>query len=200
MARTQSHGMGGGSSRGGSRRGQARTDFNQVQEPGGWQNAPVRNPGKAGDLSGFGKIERRLPSAGPGSFGPSNVFGKRAAAKTGETPPLSRTGSTSNMFSMLSQDGSGESAAPMARGPSADGGEEPTRKRLVLAKRSVPVPQEGEETLASPAAEEEAEEAAAPEMDDKAAADKIKANMDEFFHVRVRLPTLSLCLFNRTFP
>jgi translation initiation factor 4G len=192
MARSQSHGMG-GSSRGGSRRGQARTDFNQgPQEPGGWQNAPVRNPGKAGDLANFGKIERRTPSGGPGSFGPSTVFGKRAAAKTGETPPLSRTGSTNNMFSMLSQDGSTEpsTSSPMARGPSADaaGGEEPTRKRLVLAKRSVPVPQEGEagddeEKEGEDDDEDEAEEEK-PEMDDKAAATKIDNNIAEFLNIR----------------
>lgn len=97
-------------SRGGSRRGGDRNDFAQPG-PDGWAVAggasgPPRPPPKAGDLSNFGKISKGQPM----TFGPSSVF----AGKKGEKrEPLSRTSSSSNMFSMLSQnaDPSAEAAA-----------------------------------------------------------------------------------------
>lgn len=87
-------------SRGGSRRGNERPggDF---QGPDGWTtagSAAPRPPAKAGDLSQFGKINK---PGGPLNFGPTSVFNKKDA-KSAVKEPLSRTASSSNMFSMLS--------------------------------------------------------------------------------------------------
>lgn len=86
-------------SRGGSRRGGDRSDYPQVN-PDGWavagSGAP-RPPPKAGDLSNFGKITKGQPI----TFGPSSVFaGKKGNESKRES--ISRTSSSSNMFSMLS--------------------------------------------------------------------------------------------------
>ena len=94
-------------SRGGSRRGGDRSEFNNPQQvgPDGWAVAgsgsgPPRPPPKAGDLSNFGKISKTQPM----TFGPSSVFaGKKGAENKREA--ISRTNSTSNMFSMLSSQG-----------------------------------------------------------------------------------------------
>ena len=95
-------------SRGGSRRGGDRNDrgdFSQQVGPDGWAVAgggsgPPRPPPKAGDLSNFGKISKTQPL----TFGPSSVFaGKKGAENKRET--ISRTSSSSNMFSMLSSQG-----------------------------------------------------------------------------------------------
>lgn len=89
-------------SRGGSRRGGDRNDYPQVG-PDGWAVAgggsgPPRPPPKAGDLSNFGKIAK---TGAPMNFGPSSVFaGKKGADPKRES--ISRTSSSSNMFSMLS--------------------------------------------------------------------------------------------------
>ena len=85
-------------SRGGSRRGGDRSDFAQVG-PDGWAvagNGPPRPPPKAGDLSKFGQISKSSTM----TFGPGSVF---AGKKEGKRESLSRTSSSSNMFSMLSQ-------------------------------------------------------------------------------------------------
>jgi translation initiation factor 4G len=85
-------------SRGGSRRGGDRGDYAQIG-PDGWAvagNGPPRPPSKAGDLSKFGQISKSSPM----TFGPSSVF---AGKKEGKRESLSRTSSSSNMFSMLSQ-------------------------------------------------------------------------------------------------
>lgn len=196
MNRTSSQRHGGDSSRGGSRRGQQRTDFGAPQQQGGdgWNTvaAPPRNPGKVGDLAHFGKIEKRAPS-GPQTFGPSTVFGKNRG-KPIETPPMSRQNSSSNMFSLLNQDGSAGGDAGSA-GAAAAGGEAPTqRKRLVLKPRSVPVDgaekedgeeDEGEGEGDEEEGDEEAEAAAEePVMDVKEAERLIKTRVDEFFNVK----------------
>jgi hypothetical protein len=87
-------------SRGGSRRGGDRSDHPPVA-PDGWAVAggsgPPRPPPKAGDLSNFGKINKTQQM----TFGPSSVFaGKKGAESKREA--ISRTSSSSNMFSMLS--------------------------------------------------------------------------------------------------
>ena len=87
-------------SRGGSRRGGDRSDYPQVG-PDGWavagSSGPPRPPPKAGDLSNFGKISKAQPM----TFGPSSVFaGKKGPESKREA--ISRTSSSSNMFSMLS--------------------------------------------------------------------------------------------------
>ena len=85
-------------SRGGSRRGGDRGDHSQVG-PDGWtvtgSNVQAR-PNKTGDLSNFGKISKGQPIP----FGPGSVFaGKKTEIKK---ESISRTASSSNMFSMLS--------------------------------------------------------------------------------------------------
>ena len=94
----------------GSRRGHGgdRGEFNNLHQqvgPDGWAVAgggsgPSRPPPKAGDLSNFGKINKTQPM----TFGPSSVFaGKKGAENKREA--ISRTNSSSNMFSMLSSQG-----------------------------------------------------------------------------------------------
>jgi translation initiation factor 4G len=108
-------------SRGGSRRGGDRGEFNNPQQqqvgPDGWAVAgggsgPPRPPPKAGDLSNFGKISKTQPM----TFGPSSVFaGKKGAESKRET--ISRTNSSSNMFSMLSSQGA-EAVSAVDKGKS----------------------------------------------------------------------------------
>ena len=95
-------------SRGGSRRGGDRgSEFSNPQQvgPDGWAVAgsgsgPPRPPPKAGDLTNFGKINKTQPM----TFGPSSVFaGKKGAENKREA--ISRTNSSSNMFSMFSSQG-----------------------------------------------------------------------------------------------
>lgn len=85
-------------SRGGSRRGGDRGDHPQVG-PDGWTvtgSGIQARPSKVGDLSNFGKISKGQPM----TFGPSSVFaGKKNEIKK---ESISRTASSSNMFSMLS--------------------------------------------------------------------------------------------------
>ncbi len=57
---------------------------------------PARQPPKAGDLSNFGKIKKDQPL----TFGPSSVFTNKKPDSKKE--PISRTASSTNMFSMLS--------------------------------------------------------------------------------------------------
>lgn len=188
------------SSRGGSRRGQNRTDFNAPVDANGWSiTPPPRNAGKVGDLGNFGKIEKRA-SAGPGSFGPSTVFGKKGRNASVETPPISRTPSAGNMFALLNQDSSAEGGAPSAESNEPA----PQRKRLVLAPRSKPLPGAGEDGEEGDEAEGDDEEAEAndekkePEMDEKTAKAKIEANLAEFYHVKVSADTTLatwLCFF-----
>jgi translation initiation factor 4G len=118
--------------------------------PDGWAVAgggsgPPRPPPKAGDLSNFGKISKPQPM----TFGPSSIFaGKKGAESKREA--ISRTNSSSNMFSMLSSQApeSGDAAAKgMHRSKaicfnlltSVTAAEPMQRKRLVLQPRSRPV-------------------------------------------------------------
>ncbi|KAF9560955.1 hypothetical protein CPC08DRAFT_455778 [Agrocybe pediades] len=166
-------------SRGGSRRGGDRSEYAQVG-PDGWavagsgSGAP-RPPPKAGDLSNFGKINKQQPM----TFGPSSVFaGKKGADSKRES--ISRTSSSSNMFSMLSaQSADASEAATKAAEPVQ-------RKRLVLQPRSKPLETETAET-SSPAAESESgssEDEAVPDMSEADADKKIKEDIQEFFGVR----------------
>lgn len=88
-------------SRTSSNRGRGRGP--QEFEPDGWAVAGAPRPQpKAGDLSKFGQIQK--PAAM--SFGPASVFSKGKDSKREQ--PISRSSSSSNMFSMLQQ---AESAA-----------------------------------------------------------------------------------------
>ena len=87
-------------SRTNSNRGRGRNDT----EPDGWAVAGNRPPtSKAGDLSNFGKISKGQPI----SFGPSSVFSKNTN-KAEKRESISRTASSSNMFSMLQNDAASE--------------------------------------------------------------------------------------------
>lgn len=193
----------GNSSRGGSRRGQNRTDFNNnnnsPQQDGWTVSAPPRHLNKVGDLGNFGTFTKR--GAAPTTFGPSgSVFNKRGGAKAAEVPALSRNSSSSNvnMFQMLSESSDSAAAAGLPPNPLRAGKEDaapeatspepaPQRKRLNLAPRSVPIA-DAEASAPTPDAEAEAE---APAMDAKAAAEKIKANVAEIYHIKVWDPLLS---------
>ncbi|KAG6920218.1 hypothetical protein DXG01_004987 [Tephrocybe rancida] len=159
-------------SRGGSRRGGDRGDLPQVG-PDGWAvaggNGPPRPPPKAGDLSSFGKITKNTTM----TFGPSSVFaGKKGAENKRES--VSRSSSSSNMFSMLSQ---GTEPAAETKEP------EPQRKRLVLAPRSKPA---ADDVAAKSESEVESEaEPAEPtlEMTEEQANQKVAEDTKEFFAI-----------------
>ncbi|KAI0263838.1 hypothetical protein BC834DRAFT_924863 [Gloeopeniophorella convolvens] len=189
-------------SRGGSRRGGGR-DGGETAHPDGWSvagtGAPRAQP-KAGDLSHFGKITK---TNGPPVLGPGSVF---AGKNKGNVPPVSRTASSSNMFSMLQSTDAAvaeplasKSSRPPSRKPSVDLGAagipEPSaqRRRLQLLPRSKPV---GEESKPStPAASEagsddeddDAAERDGPEpaaLSDAEAKAKIGEDVKELFGVR----------------
>jgi translation initiation factor 4G len=177
-------------SRGGSRRGGDRGDFAQVG-PDGWAvagNGPPRPPPKAGDLSNFGKISKATPM----TFGPSSVF---AGKKEGKRESLSRTSSSSNMFSMLSQNP--EAGADAAKGSHSHSRktsvdlsntgvpEAPAqRKRLILAPRSRPTTEEEAAALKSESENEDEDETPAEVMTEEQAKKKIAEDSKEFFAVR----------------
>lgn len=80
-------------SRGGSRRGGDRSDQPPVN-PDGWAVAgSAARPAKV-DLSNFGKISNKQT---PPTFGPGSIF----TSKKDKRESISRTSSSSNMFSML---------------------------------------------------------------------------------------------------
>ena len=81
-------------SRGGSRRGGNREEHPQAD---GWAVAggASRASTRAGDLSQFGRISKAQPVT---TFGPGSVF---AGKKELKRESISRTNSSSNMFSML---------------------------------------------------------------------------------------------------
>ncbi|KAJ7647733.1 hypothetical protein FB45DRAFT_1052162 [Roridomyces roridus] len=165
-------------SRGGSRRGADRGEF-QGPGPDGWTvaagNTP-RPPPKAGDLSNFGKISSTNKGL-PMTFGPSSVF----SGKKDKRESLSRTNSSSNMFSMLSQ-------GPEAPETSKAAPEAPAqRRRLILQPRTKPADgQEPTTADATPAGsdDEEEEEETAAEMSEEDANKKIAEDSKEFFAVR----------------
>ncbi|KAF7297932.1 MI domain-containing protein [Mycena chlorophos] len=172
-------------SRGGSRRGADRGDF-QGPGPDGWTNVASsgsgpRPPPKAGDLSNFGKIANSK-SGLPMTLGPSSVFsGKRDSKRES----LSRTNSVSNMssqnmFSMLSQS---------EASPESKAAEPAQRKRLILAPRSKPTDEQEPATAsATPAGSDESgssdDDDAVLEMTVEAADRKIAEDLKEFFAIR----------------
>ncbi|KZP09261.1 hypothetical protein FIBSPDRAFT_938560 [Athelia psychrophila] len=154
-------------SRTGSQRGGERGQYDQ-QGPDGWTvtgesggRGNPRPPPKAGDLSNFGKINKAVPM----TFGPTSVFAKgKEGAKGPRTEPISRSSSSSNMFSMLSQnseiaaDASGPkptTSRPASRKTSIDLGtagvpEAPLqRRKLQLLPRSKMTQDSGDGTAAS---------------------------------------------------
>ncbi|KAI9568879.1 armadillo-type protein [Boletus coccyginus] len=169
-------------SRNGSRRGGDRT---VESGPDGWTMAGgslARPQPKAGDLSQFGKISKAAPMV----MGPSSVFTK----KDNKRDSLSRTSSSSNMFSMLSQnpelavDPTAKSSRPPSRKPSVDLGqggapEPPQRKKLQLLPRSKPT---STEETPPPASEDESE--VPVQMSEADAKKKIDEDVKEFFAVR----------------
>ena len=191
-------------SRGGSRRGGNR-DVPDVQHPDGWSVAgnqgAARPQPKAGDLSQFGKINKVAPI----SFAPTSVFNSKKGDPKGRDSPMSRTASSSNMFSMLqSTDGivdppPAKSSRPPSRKPSVDlavsGTPEPApqRRKLQLLPRTRPVGEESK-TSSTPASEADSEDdEAADEGDTLAPATisegeakaKIEEDVKEFFGVRM---------------
>lgn len=171
------------SSRGGSRRGANRTDFGApTLNADGWSTpAPApRNAGKVGDLKNFGQIEK--PAARqPASFGPSGVFSKKK--NQAETPPMSRTPSSANMFSLLGQD-SGNATGDNAGDKTDDGEPAPQRKRLVLQKRSVPLPDDEGADKDGDDDDEASAKDDKPKIDEAEAKRLIKTRVDEFYNVR----------------
>lgn len=177
-------------SRGGSRRGGERGQFDQQVGPDGWAVAggggPPRPPSKAGDLSQFGKINKATPM----TFGPSSVFAGKKDVK-GRAESLTRSNSSSNMFSMLTSEiavdaAPAKTSRPPSRKTSVDLGQSgvadaPQRKRLQLLPRSKPTEEEPAPVSADPSEEDEAEEAGMSEADAKK---KIDEDSKEFFSVR----------------
>jgi translation initiation factor 4G len=169
-------------SRGGSRRGADRNQLDQQAGPDGWAVAggstgPPRPPPKAGDLSNFGKINKPALM----TFGPSSVFAGKKESKGGGGGPesLSRTASSSNMFSMLSQnpemaaEAASKSSRPPSRKTSVDLGQsgvpEPAaqRRKLNLLPRSKPTEQESTSASADVSEEGEVDDATMSEADAK---------------------------------
>ena len=182
-------------SRGGSRRGGDRGQFDQQVGPDGWAvaggaNGPTRPPPKAGDLSNFGKITK---GNSPMTFGPGSVFaGKKDSKGRGES--LSRTNSNSNMFSMLSQNpemaveaAASKSSRPASRKTSVDLGqsgvpEAPAqRRKLQLLPRSKPADEEVASASANQSEDGEPEDTSMSEAEVKK---KIDEDSKEFFGVR----------------
>lgn len=109
---------------GGSRRGGDRNDYPQVG-PDGWavaggNSGPPRPPPKAGDLSNFGKISK---SGTPMNFGPSSVFAGKKGADPSKRESISRTSTSSNMFSMLSSQAPEAAYAPKGKDKDLDFGD-----------------------------------------------------------------------------
>ncbi|KAF8891816.1 armadillo-type protein [Infundibulicybe gibba] len=118
---------------GGSRRG---NDRHNLQQNGrdGWAEArsgsgPPRPLLKVGDLSNFSKISKSTPM----TFGPTNIFNR----KVNKQEPLSQTGLSSSLFSMLSR---GPEIVMPDGEPAKDGSEKtPQRKCPVLQPRPKPI-------------------------------------------------------------
>lgn len=183
-------------SRGGSRRGGERGQFDQQVD--GWavaggSSGPTRPPPKAGDLSNFGKINK----AAPMTFGPSSVFaGKKEGGKP-RAEPLSRSSSSSNMFSMLSQNpeiateaGASKSSRPPSRKSSVDLGvaglpEAPLQRRKLQLLPRTKLADDGETAASTPVSEDgEVEESSTGAMSEADATKRVKEDSKEFFGVR----------------
>ena len=167
-------------SRGGSKRGAERAP---ELGPDGWAvagSSQSRPPSKAGDLSQFGKISKVASMV----MGPGSVF---AGKKDIKRESMTRTNSSSNMFSMLSQNPElavepKTSRAPSRR-PSTDMDKPepvPQRKKLQLLPRSKPTPGDSAPT----ASEDEPETTPVTQMSDADAKKRIDEDVKEFFAVR----------------
>ncbi|TFK23170.1 hypothetical protein FA15DRAFT_670779 [Coprinopsis marcescibilis] len=158
-------------SRTSSNRGQRR-GTEMEQGPDGWAVAGSTRPvSKAGDLSNFGKISKGQPM----TFGPSSVFSNKAKVDT-KRDSISRSSSSSNMFSMLSQGAEPEQQKHVER------------KKLVLQPRTVPKADDANDATPEQQADSdsssEEEEKAVPEMSASEAAKKIDEDIKELFAVR----------------
>lgn len=197
-------------SRGGSRRGTERGDVGSQPGADGWTPA-ARVSTKAGDLSNFGKINK--PSTATMNFAPVNVFTKKDV-KGRESHSLSRTNSSSNMYSLLEHTGDAaahpatssstfRASRPPSRMTSVDlthtGLEIPTeRPKLMLQKRSIPLSLEIKNDVtpstSAPASASEEEEgelkedetmmAEVPSMTVAEMDKKIEEDIREFFSIR----------------
>ncbi|KAF8622721.1 hypothetical protein AX15_006812 [Amanita polypyramis BW_CC] len=152
-------------SRGGSRRGGNREDYPQAD---GWMvtgNASRANT-RAGDLSQFGRISKAQQVT---TFGPSSVF---AGKKDMKREPLSRTNSSSNMFSMLQNS------------DAQDANKEPSqRRKIMLQPRTKPLEEPIRPAEGSVTPSEEGTSGLA-DVTDEAAEAKIVEDVKEFFNVR----------------
>jgi translation initiation factor 4G len=191
-------------SRGGSRRGGNR-DVADAPHPDGWSVAgagPARTQPKAGDLSHFGKINK--VAGATMSFAPTSVFNSKKGDPKSRDSPVSRTASSSNMFSMLQGSDAivdpptSKSSRPPSRKPSVDlgvGGPPepvPQRRKLQLLPRTKPV---GEDSKVSTPAVSEAgsddevvEEGDTPPpaaISEEEAKSKIDEDVKEFFAIRM---------------
>jgi len=185
-------------SRGGSRRGDNRSEYGSQVGADGWTTPAGRPPAsKVGDLSHFGKITKTAP--GVVSLGPSSVFAGKKGAEKREPPSLSRA-TSSNPFAALTENpGANAADAPSSsrsRKPSVDfssagsdagGG----RRKLQLLPRSKPLeelkadekqdtPDGSDDEIASP------DENAAPakSMSDAEVKKQIDGDTKEFFALR----------------
>ncbi|KZP10374.1 hypothetical protein FIBSPDRAFT_1051378 [Athelia psychrophila] len=172
-------------SRTGSRRGGERGQYDQ-QGPDGWTVTGERGgrgtpcpPPKADVLSTFGKINKTAPM----TFGPTSVFAKgKEGAKGPRTEPISRSSSSSNMFSMLSQN------SEIARMRVALSPAPLQRRKLQLLPRPKMTEDGGDGTAASTPVSEngEVEESgtAADSMSEADAKKHLDQDSKEFFAVR----------------
>lgn len=181
---------------GGSRGG----DRGEPQQIGpdrwGTTSGPNRPPPKAGDLSHFYKIAKSTPMR----FGPSSVFAGKKEAK-GREASLSRTASTSKMFSMLSQNPelaadatTSKPSRPANRKTSVDltqsgGLPEPTqRRKLELLPRNKATKENTADESAPAISDSDSRDGGAGStspMSEEAATKKICEDVKEFFGIRM---------------
>ena len=139
-----------------------------------------RPPPKAGGLSQFGKIDNKVA---PMVMGPSSVF---AGNKDSKRELMIRMNSSSNMFSMLSQNTELVETKPSrthSRSPSTDLDKpEPAlqRRKLKLLPRKKPAP--GKSALTT--SENEPETTPITQMSETDAKKRIDGDVKEFFAVR----------------
>ncbi len=174
-------------------------DLVEVQHPDGWSVAGA-GPARTQHLSQFGKVNKAQPM----SFAPTSVFNSKKGDPKSRDSPMSRTASSSNMFSMLQSSDvtvdppTSKSSHPPTRKPSVDlavGGPPdpvPQRRKLQLLPRTTkPL---GEEPVSTPTVSE-------ADLDDKAAGEggtptpaaiseekaksKIDEDVKEFFSIRM---------------
>ena len=158
---------------------------------------------KAGDLSGFGKIQKSGPAM---TFGPSSIFsGKKGAENKRESASLSRASSNANMFQMLqASDGSAEMPAPPSRGSRphsrttsidvvSGAAAEPTggRPRLNLLPRTKPLQDQSEQSPSRAGDEDEEDgeipettEATKPSVSEEQAKKRVDEDSKEFFGIK----------------